>query len=73
MHHIKPTIIKQNGKQKPGKGFSLNEIKQAGITKQQAQQMKLPIDPRRKSIHEINIATIKAHAPPAKETLQQKA
>lgn len=62
MHHIKATVINQNGKEKSGKGFSINEIKQAGITKQQAQQLKLPIDPRRKSTHENNVQTIKAHA-----------
>ncbi len=76
MHNIKPTITKQNGKLKPGKGFSKNEIKEAGITKQQAKQLKLPIDQRRKSTHENNIQTIKAHArtqaKPAKTTSEQK-
>ncbi len=76
MHHIKPTITKQNGKQKQGKGFSPNELKQAGITKQQATQLKLPVDMRRKSVHEENVATIKAHAQsqpkPAKAAAEQK-
>ena len=61
MHHIKPTITKQNGKQKPGKGFSINELKAAGISKQQAKQAKLPVDPRRKSQHDENVEAIKAH------------
>lgn len=64
MHHIKPTIIKQNGKLKTGKGFSLNEIKQAGISKQKARQLGLPVDKRRKSTHEDNVKSIKAHARP---------
>ena len=64
MHHIKPTITKQNGKQKPGKGFSPNEIKQAGISKQKAKQMGLPVDERRKSTHEDNVKSLKAHAKP---------
>jgi ribosomal protein L13E len=62
MHHIKPTIISQKGKQKQGKGFSINELKGAGISKQQAQQAGLPVDVKRKSCHDENIATIKAHA-----------
>jgi ribosomal protein L13E len=64
MHHIKPTITKQNGKQKPGKGFSPNEIKQAGISKQKAKQLGLPFDKRRKSSHEDNVKNIKAHTKP---------
>lgn len=64
MHHIKPNIIKQNGKQKPGKGFSLNEIKQAGISRQKAKQMGLPVDRRRKSAHVDNVENIRAHAKP---------
>jgi large subunit ribosomal protein L13e len=62
MHHIKPTITKQNGKQKPGRGFSPNELKAAGISKQQAWQAGLPVDMRRKSSHDENVEAIKAHS-----------
>ena len=61
MHHIKPLITKRNGKRKPGKGFSINELKAAGISKQQAQQAKLPVDSRRKSVHDDNVEAIKVH------------
>lgn len=67
MHHIKPTITKQNGKQKPGKGFSPTELKNAGVNKQQARQIGLPIDIKRKSAHSENVEAIKAHAQKAKE------
>ncbi|MCW3984596.1 MAG: ribosomal protein L13e [Candidatus Bathyarchaeota archaeon] len=66
MHHIKPTIVSQKGKQKQGKGFSINELKAAGISKQQAQRAGLPVDVRRKSEHEENVAAIKAHAKKSK-------
>jgi ribosomal protein L13E len=66
MHHIKPTITSQRGKKKTGKGFSPNELKAAGISKQQAKQAGLPVDERRKSEHEENVAAIKAHAKKAK-------
>jgi ribosomal protein L13E len=72
MHHIKPTITKQNGKQKPGKGFSPNELKQAGINKQQAKQIGLPIDLKRKSTHDENVETIKAHAQQVKTEAKPK-
>jgi large subunit ribosomal protein L13e len=61
IHHVKPTFTKQNGKQKQGKGFSINELKAAGVSKQQATQAGLPVDVRRKSSHDDNVATIKAH------------
>lgn len=64
MHHIKPTIIKRNGKQKLGKGFSPDEIKQAGISIQKAKQMSLPVDKKRKSIHDDNVKSLKEHAKP---------
>lgn len=66
MHHIKPTIVSQKGKQKQGKGFSLKELKAAGVSKQQAQQAGLPVDVRRKSEHEENVGAIKAHAKKSK-------
>ncbi|MCW3999314.1 MAG: ribosomal protein L13e [Candidatus Bathyarchaeota archaeon] len=62
MHHIKASIQKPNGKQKPGKGFSVNELKAAGVSRQQAKQAKLPVDLRRKSQHDVNVEAIKAHA-----------
>jgi large subunit ribosomal protein L13e len=73
MHHIKATITKQNGKQKVGKGFSLNELKAAGVSKQQARQIGLPIDVKRKSSHDENVATIKSHAEKAKAQAKPKA
>ncbi len=66
MHHIKPIVSKRNGKQKAGQGFSPNELKEAGISKQQAQKMKIRIDMRRKTTHQENVDTIKAHAPKPK-------
>jgi large subunit ribosomal protein L13e len=62
MHHVKPTITSQKGKEKQGKGFSPNELKAAGISKQQAHQAGLPVDMRRKSSHDENVEAIKAHS-----------
>ncbi len=65
MHHINPVIIKQNGKKATGKkGFSPNELKEAGVNKQQAKQLGIRIDVKRKSTHQANVDCIKAHAKP---------
>jgi len=61
MNHVKPTITIQKGKKKQGKGFSINELKAAGISKQQARQAGLAVDIRRKSTHDENVDTIKTH------------
>jgi len=61
MHHIKAIVAKQNGKTKAGQGFSQKELKEAGINKQDAQRMQIRIDIRRRSCHQENVDTIKAH------------
>jgi large subunit ribosomal protein L13e len=68
MHHLKIIITKQNGRQNVGQGFSPNELKEAGVNKQQAKQIGLRVDVKRKSTHKENVDCIKAHAQKAKET-----
>lgn len=62
MHHIKPQILKANGKQRSGKGFSPEEVKKAGLNLQEARAIKLPIDFRRRTAHNENIEAIKVYA-----------
>jgi large subunit ribosomal protein L13e len=62
MHHIKPTVKRTTGKMKSGKGFSPEELVQAGITRTQAKSLGLPVDNRRRTAHEDNIKAIKSHA-----------
>ena len=66
MHHIVAVITKQNGKTKPSKGFSLNELKGAGLTLQDAKKLSIPLDIKRKSTHEENVQTLKSHVEKAK-------
>ncbi|MGD0994968.1 MAG: ribosomal protein L13e [Candidatus Bathyarchaeia archaeon] len=66
MRQIKVVIIKHNKKQNIGRGFSPTELEKAGVNKQQAKQIGLPVDVKRKSAHDQNIATIKEHAEKAK-------
>lgn len=50
-----------NGKQRNGKGFSPDEVKEAGLNRADARRLKIPIDYKRKSAHEENINTLKSH------------
>jgi len=68
MHHIKPTITAQNGKQRQGKGFSPDELKEAGLNTAEARTLKIPVDRKRKSSHEENIEALKNHYEKAQTT-----
>ncbi|MCW4009933.1 MAG: ribosomal protein L13e [Candidatus Bathyarchaeota archaeon] len=61
MHHIKPIITAQTGKKRPGRGFSPDEIKEAGLDAGSARKLSIPIDRKRKSSHEANVECLKAH------------
>ena len=59
MRRINPSIKKSDGRQRSGKGFSLEEIKKAGLDQSEARKMKIPVDPRRKTAHDANVAELK--------------
>jgi ribosomal protein L13E len=61
MHHIKPIITAQSGKERQGKGFSPDEIKEAGLTATDAKKLGIPVDWKRKTSHENNVTSLKAH------------
>jgi len=67
MHHVKAVITKHNKKQSTGKGFSPTELKNAGVNMMQARKIGLPVDVKRKSAHDENVACIKEHVEKAKE------
>ena len=69
---MKAVITKQNGKQSIGRGFSLNELKEAGLNRQDAKKIGIPLDIKRKSLHDENVACIKAHAEKAKAEAKSK-
>ncbi len=66
MHHVKAIVTSQGGKQRPGKGFSPDELNEAGLSTMEACDMKIPVDWKRRSNHEENVATLKSHAEKAK-------
>lgn len=59
MTSIKPIIFKKGGKKRCGKGFSREELKKVRLSLREAVKLSIPIDSRRKTIHEENVNTIK--------------
>jgi large subunit ribosomal protein L13e len=75
MHHIKPMVTSQTGKERLGKGFSPDEIKEAGLDAGSARKLGIPVDWKRKSSHEENVEALKSHAekkPAAKRKKKSK-
>jgi len=59
METFKPLVFKKDGKQRVGKGFSLDELKAVGLNPKQALKLGIPIDTRRKTAHEENIEMLR--------------
>ncbi|MEM2971157.1 MAG: ribosomal protein L13e [Candidatus Bathyarchaeia archaeon] len=59
MMAVKPKVVKKGGKQRFGRGFSREELKQAGISLKEALKLGIPVDFRRKTAHQENIETLK--------------
>jgi large subunit ribosomal protein L13e len=72
MHHVKPKILKPDGKQRGGRGFSREELKKAGIDSAEAKRLKLPVDKRRKTAHDQNVEAIKTYADKKKAKVKPK-
>lgn len=61
MRRIKPKILKPNGKQRSGRGFSREELKKAGLNPTEAARLGIPADLRRKTAHDENVEAVKAY------------
>jgi ribosomal protein L13E len=72
MHHIKPKILKPDGKQRSGRGFSRDELKKVGLNLTEAAKLGLPADLRRKTVHDENVEDIKAYVEKAKAEAKPK-
>ncbi len=53
------TVQKKSGEKRKGRGFSREELKKAGINFRQALHIGLPVDVRRRTVHEENVKLIK--------------
>ena len=72
MHHIKPKILKPDGKQRSGRGFSPEELKKADLNPAEARKLELPVDRRRKTAHNQNVEAIKAYVEKKKAEAKPK-
>lgn len=57
---LRPTVFSPiYNKPREGRGFSLKELEEAGISPNIAKRLKIPIDRRRKSSHKENVEKLK--------------
>ncbi len=59
MSTSRPRVLRRDGKQVEGKGFSLDELKKAGTSLTEAVKFHVPVDPRRRTVHDENVKTLK--------------
>ncbi len=52
-------VFKAHEKKRHGKGFSREELKKAGTNMAEALKLRIPLDSRRKTVHEENIEAVK--------------
>jgi len=52
-------VARKDGKMRIGKGFSKDELKEAGVDFKQALRLTIPVDLRRKTKHEENVNVLK--------------
>lgn len=53
-----PRVLKQNGKQREGRGFSRGEIAKAGSNQKEALRLHIPLDQKRKTVHDENVEAL---------------
>jgi ribosomal protein L13E len=71
MSAIKPLVFKKDRKQRLGKGFSLSELKGVNLSLKQALKLEIPVDSRRKTVHEENVEALRKFLA-AKEVAKSK-
>jgi large subunit ribosomal protein L13e len=68
----RPKIFRKSGKQRQGKGFSSDELKKVGLSLGEAVRLHIPVDPRRKTVHEENVEAVKAFLDQKREAAKPK-
>jgi len=58
---IQSTVQKKGGETKAGRGFSRDELTEAGLDPKKALRLGISIDLRRKTKHKENVKTLKQH------------
>ena len=58
MRATRPVVKKRSGERRYGRGFSQTELQRAGLSKRDALKLKIPVDPRRRTLHDDNVQII---------------
>jgi large subunit ribosomal protein L13e len=61
MMKLHVVVLKGKGRTRRGRGFSRDELKEAGIDPKQALKLGVPIDPRRNTKHKENVKILKQY------------
>ncbi len=56
---VHATVVKEKNRTRRGRGFSREELKEAGLDFSQARRLHLPIDTRRKTKNKENVKALK--------------
>ena len=59
MSTSRPRVHRRDGKQVEGKGFSPDELKKAGTSLTEAVKLRIPVDPRRRTVHDENVEALR--------------
>jgi len=57
--HLFPLVLGHGGRPRKGKGFSLGELKEAGIGLDEARRLGIYMDKRRDTVHPENVEALK--------------
>jgi large subunit ribosomal protein L13e len=58
---ITAVVFKKNGKPKEGRGFSKEELKKTALDCKKALRLGIPIDLKRRTLHEENVEVLKEY------------
>ncbi|MGD2200085.1 MAG: ribosomal protein L13e [Candidatus Bathyarchaeota archaeon] len=52
-------VVRSGDKERPGKGFSMDELQEAGLNAGEARHLGIPVDPRRSTSYPENVEGLK--------------
>lgn len=58
---IMAVVFKKDGKPKEGRGFSTEELKKATLDPKRALKLGVPVDLKRRTLHEENVEALKEY------------
>jgi len=69
---IASVVFKKDGKPKEGRGFSREELKKVALDSKKALRLGIPIDLRRRTLHEENVKVLNEHLKTVKTVRKPK-